>query len=156
MDIRAARPADVPRLVDLLVGGAIRPSEDPGNLAPYRAALQEIIDDPDATVLVAEEDGEMDAMNRRDPAVVGMCQVITFRHLQHQGGLCGEIESVHVDERYRSHGIGGVLLAAAVDWARSRGCYRVQLTSNKTRIAAHRFYLRHGFEASHEGFKLYL
>ncbi len=156
MRTRVARLADVPRLVDLLVGGAIRASEDPSDLAPYRAALQEIIDGPGTTVLVAEEDVEGPDMEGDDSEVVGMCQIITFRHLQQTGGLCAEIESMHVDHRFRSHGIGGVLLAAAIDWARSRGCYRVQLTSNKTRTAAHRFYLRHGFEASHEGFKLYL
>jgi GNAT superfamily N-acetyltransferase len=151
MRVRTARRADAARLVDLLVGGAIRASENPGDLAPYEAALQEITDTPGATVLVAEQDGGANV-----PEVVGMCQIITFRHLQQVGGLCAEIESMHVDERYRSRGIGGVLLAAAIDWARSRGCYRVQLTSNKARTDAHRFYLRHGFEASHDGFKLYL
>ena len=40
--------------------------------------------------------------------------------------------------------------------ARAAGCYRIQLTSNKVRSDAHRFYLRHGFVNSHEGFKLYL
>jgi GNAT superfamily N-acetyltransferase len=146
VNIRPARVADASRVLALLIGGALRASEDPSDLAPYEAALREITDNPGATVLVAEQDGE----------VVGICQVITFRHLQQTGGLCAEIESVHVDERCRSQGIGGVLVNAAVDWARSMGCYRVQLTSNKARTAAHRFYLRHGFEASHEGFKRYL
>jgi GNAT superfamily N-acetyltransferase len=144
--IRPVRVTDAARVVALLVGGALRPSEDASDLAPYEAALQEITDNPAATVLVAEEDGE----------VVAMCQVITFRHLQQTGGLCAEIESMHVDERCRSRGIGGLLLTEAVDWARSMGCYRVQLTSNKARTAAHRFYLRHGFDQSHEGFKRYL
>jgi GNAT superfamily N-acetyltransferase len=151
MQIRTARVADAGRLVDLLVGGALRAVEDPSDLAPYQAALQEIIDSPASTLLVVEDDSEEGGRE-----VVGMCQVITFRHLQQRGGLCAELEAVHVDARFRNRGIGGVLLAAAVDWARSRGCYRVQLTSNKTRTAAHRFYLRHGFEASHEGFKRYL
>ena len=146
MNIRMAGPDDASRLVELLIGGAIRPSEDPTDLAPYAAALEDIITDPAATVLVAEEESE----------VVGMCQVITFRHLQQTGGRCAEIESMHVDGRYRSHGIGTMLVAAAIDWARAKGCYRVQLTSNKARTDAHRFYLRNGFEASHEGFKLYL
>jgi len=144
--VRTAGPDDASRLVELLIGGAIRPSEDPTDMAPYVAALEEITADPAATVLVAEEEG----------AVLGMCQVITFRHLQQTGGRCAEIESMHVDGRYRSHGVGTILLAAAIEWARAKGCYRVQLTSNKARTDAHRFYLRNGFEASHEGFKLYL
>jgi ribosomal protein S18 acetylase RimI-like enzyme len=85
-----------------------------------------------------------------------MCQLIMFRHLQERGGRCAEIESVHVDERYRSAGIGGALLEAAVERSAAAGCYRVQLTSNKSRTAAHRFYERHGFAATHEGFKRYL
>ena len=52
--------------------------------------------------------------------------------------------------------MGSALLAAAVDAARTRGCYRVQLTSDKVRTDAHRFYAREGFVATHEGFKLAL
>jgi GNAT superfamily N-acetyltransferase len=63
---------------------------------------------------------------------------------------------MHVAPERRGEGIGSVLLEAAIAQARAAGCYRVQLTSNKVRRDAHRFYLRHGFVASHEGFKRYL
>jgi GNAT superfamily N-acetyltransferase len=144
--VRPARPEDVGRLVELLAAGTLRGAEDPTDLRPYSAALKEISADPGAEVLVAEIEGR----------VVGLCQLFTFRHLQERGGLCAEIESVHVDGALRSRGVGGILLEAAVELARAAGCYRVQLTSNKTRDAAHRFYLAHGFQASHEGFKRYL
>ena len=71
-----------------------------------------------------------------------MCQVITFRHLQHRGGRCAELESMHVAPDLRGHGVGGVLLEAAVEAARAAGCYRVQLTSDAARADAHRFYAR--------------
>jgi GNAT superfamily N-acetyltransferase len=119
--------------------------EDATDPAPYRAALAEIAQGPGA-VLVAELDGQ----------VVGVCQLIVFRHLQTRGGLCAEVESVHVHPDHRGRGIGGVLLRAAVQRARERGCYRVQLTSNNARPEAHRFYERLGFEPSHRGFKLML
>jgi GNAT superfamily N-acetyltransferase len=144
--IRPARRSDAPRLVALLAAGSLRGGEDPADLAPYQAALDEIAETPGNEVLVAEVDG----------AVVGMCQLLTFRHLQQRGGRCAEIESVFVDEQLRSSGIGGALLEATVARAAAAGCYRVQLTSNKSREAAHRFYDRHGFAASHEGFKRYL
>lgn len=144
--MRGAGPTDAKRVAELLAGGTLRAAEDPGDPAPYEAALSEIAATPGSEVLVAELDGQ----------VVGMCQVITFRHIQERGGRCAEIESIHVDERYRSGGIGGVLVEAAVEAARSAGCYRVQLTSNKSRVDAHRFYVRHGFEPTHEGFKRYL
>ena len=140
-----AQTSDLPRLVALLAAGSLRGGEDAACLASYQSALEEISATPGTDVLVAEIDGE----------VVGMCQLITFRHLQEQGGRCAEIESMHVDEGHRSSGIGGALLEAAVERAAAAGCYRIQLTSNTRRQAAHRFYLRHRFAASHLGFKRY-
>lgn len=142
--VRAAVPADVPALVRLLAGGSlVEGAEDPADLDPYRAALEEIAATPGGEVLVAEADGE----------VVGVCQLVVFRHFQHRGGRCAEIESVHVRADRRSLGIGGLLVEEAATRAAEAGCYRVQLTSNKVRTDAHRFYERHGFVASHEGYK---
>lgn len=119
--VRSATPGDAEALVKLLRAGAIGTSdEDPGDLAPYRAALAEIGESQGSEILVAEQD-------RR---VIGTCQLITFRHRQHRGGRCAEIESMHVAPDLRGTGIGRLLLVAAVDAARAAGCYRVQLTSN--------------------------
>jgi GNAT superfamily N-acetyltransferase len=87
---------------------------------------------------------------------VGVCQLIVFRHLQSRGGLCAELESVHVHPEHRGGGIGAALVGAAVARARELGCYRVQLTSNVARPDAHRFYERLGFVPSHLGFKMLL
>ena len=144
--VREATEEDIPRLVELLEHGSLTEGkEDPTDLSPYRAALAEIARGPGA-VLVAEIDGQ----------VVGVCQLIVFRHLQTRGGLCAEVESVHVHPDHRGRGIGTVLMRAAVQRARELGCYRVQLTSNNARPDAHRFYERLGFEPSHRGFKLML
>jgi GNAT superfamily N-acetyltransferase len=89
----------------------------------------------------------------RGGSVIGMGQLIFFRHLQHRGGLCAELESLHVAERFRGQGIGTQLLARASEIASERGAYRLQLTSNLERTQAHRFYLREGFLGSHLGFK---
>ena len=91
-----------------------------------------------------------------DRQVVGVCQLIVFRHLQARGGLCAEIESVHVHPDHRGTGVGTTLVRAAIDRARDLGCYRVQLTSNGRRPDALRFYERLGFTPSHVGFKLLL
>lgn len=149
VSIRPAAEADVPALVALLVGGAVsgmaEDREDTTDAGLYRAALAEI-EATGNTVLVAEQQG----------VVVGMCQLLVFRHLQARGGRCAELESVHVRADCRARGIGSALVRAAVDEARARGCYRVQLTSNARRDGAHRFYRRLGFEPSHVGFKLQL
>jgi GNAT superfamily N-acetyltransferase len=144
--IRPATEDDIPRILELFVHGSLRPGkEDPTDLDPYRAALADISRGPGG-VLVAEVEGQ----------VVGVCQLIVFRHLQTRGGLCAEVESVHVHPDHRRHGVGRVLMAAALERARSLGCYRLQLTSNVARPEAHRFYEALGFEPSHRGFKLIL
>lgn len=142
--VRDMRPEDLARAVQLIeLGSLVEGEEDPGDLEPYQAAFEEIVRTPGNWVLVAERDG----------VVVGVCQLITFRHLQAHGGRCAELESVHVHPDHRSQGIGGLLVETAVERARSAGCYRVQLTSNAARVDARRFYERHGFTASHIGFK---
>ncbi len=142
--VRSARPADVPRLVELLEHGSlVEGKEDSSALGTYEAALAEIQASPSSDVLVAEFEG----------GVVGVCQLLVFRHFQARGGRCAEIESVHVHPDHRSVGIGGRLLEEAVARAAAAGCYRVQLTSNLARSDAHRFYVRHGFEPTHQGFK---
>ena len=144
--VRDAVEEDIPRIVELFTHGSlVEGKEDPGDPASYLSALAEIDRGP-GRVLVAEVGGQ----------VVGVCQLIVFRHLQNRGGLCAEVESVHVHPDHRGHGIGGVLMRAAVQRARELGCYRIQLTSNKARPEAHRFYERLGFEPSHRGFKLKL
>jgi GNAT superfamily N-acetyltransferase len=145
--VRDAVEADLGRLVELLTLGPVPggpPSpEDPADLGPYRSALRTIVEGG-GTVLVAEQSGE----------VVGVLQLIVFRHLQARGGLCAEIESVHVHPDHRSGGVGSTLMRAAFARAGALGCYRVQLTSNAERPDAHRFYERLGLVPSHIGFKL--
>jgi GNAT superfamily N-acetyltransferase len=143
---RGATEKDLARIVELFEHGSlVEGKEDPTDLSPYLAALNEIAAGAGG-VLVAEEAGE----------VVGVCQLIVFRHLQAKGGLCAEVESVHVHPERRGQGIGSFLMGAAIARARDLGCYRIQLTSNSARPEAHRFYETLGFEDSHHGFKLKL
>jgi GNAT superfamily N-acetyltransferase len=63
---------------------------------------------------------------------------------------------VRVRSDLRSRGIGEALLRWAVDELRARGCAVAQLTTDKLRLDAHRFYPRLGWVQSHEGFKIQL
>jgi GNAT superfamily N-acetyltransferase len=146
--IRRAVAADLPRIVELLISGALPGApntEDLTDADRYQDALEEI-QGAGGEVLVAERRGE----------VVGFCQLLVFRHLQARGGLCAELESVHVQAEHRGTGIGRALVRGAVDRARDLGCYRVQLTSNRRREEAHRFYESLGFEPTHVGYKMRL
>lgn len=141
--IRVAVPSDARAIARLLVAGSLSPEvERPGEVERYAEALAELAEGRGA-VLVAELDGE----------VVGVCQLITFRHIQHAGARCAELESFHVAEEHRSKGIGAAMLEELEQRASDLGCYRIQLTSNLRRPDAHRFYEAHGYTGSHRGFK---
>ncbi len=145
--IRDAMDSDVEALVEVLLGGRLGPGVDDADyLDDYRDALAEIDRTDGSYLIVAELGGR----------IVGMVQLFTFRHFQHRGGRCAEIESMHVVADQRDTGVGGLLLDAAVSRAKDLGCYRVQLTSKVQRDGAHRFYSNHGFSETHKGFKLYL
>lgn len=144
--MRAACAGDAPRLVALLADGSREPErEDRGAPDAYAAAVVRIRDSG-GEVLVAQCDGDL----------VGVLQVLALEQLQHAGGRVAEVESLHVDARYRRRGVGSALLGAAVEWARARGCFRVQLTSHLSRLDAHAFYEQAGFVPSHMGYKLAL
>ncbi len=142
---RPAEAAHLKAIVALLADdaiGALR--ETPFDLAPYEAAWERISADPNTTVYVALE-GE---------AVIGTFQLTLIPCLALQGATRGEIEAVRVGPRRRRRGLGEAMIRFAIAEARRRGARIMQLTSNKARMDAHRFYERLGFQASHEGYKL--
>jgi GNAT superfamily N-acetyltransferase len=148
----AFRPAtadDLPFIIGLVVEDSVITTDDDvadATHADYRDALAAIDADPNHEMLVVEADGEP----------VGCFQLSYIPGLMRRGMWRGQIELVHVVAHRRSGGIGSDMMRWAIERCRQRGCGMVQLTSNKQRLAAHRFYTRLGFLQSHEGFKLYL
>ena len=123
-----------------------------GSLSPGTEALESLDDYWEAVQLTRARDGEV-LVGVYGNDVVAMCQVIIFRHFQHSAGWCCEIESVYVASKYRGQGIGSALLRRVEDFARFRGCYRLQLASRNERLDAHSFYRSSGFSQSSQGFK---
>ena len=87
--------------------------------------------------------------------VVGVLQLTYIPYLTYQGSWRALIEGVRVHKDYRSKGIGKELFTWAIEKARLKPCKIVQLTSDKGRPEAIRFYESLGFRASHEGLKLW-
>ncbi|MEV4739332.1 GNAT family N-acetyltransferase [Streptomyces sp. NPDC049555] len=146
--IRRATADDIPAVVALLADdplGAAR--ESPDDLTPYRAAFARLAGDPNQHLVVAV---------REDGRVVGTLQLTVIPGLSRRGATRATVEGVRVHADERGSGLGTRLLEWAVDTARREGCHLVQLTSDATRVDAHRFYERLGFEASHLGFKYHL
>jgi GNAT superfamily N-acetyltransferase len=145
--VRRAARDDVGAIVALIAADQIGATRDGGDLAPYERAFAAIDADP-AQLLVAVTDA--------GGAVVGTLQLTFIPGLARRGALRAQIEAVRVREDLRGGGVGHALFAWAIEEARRRGCALVQLTSDRRRTEAHRFYGRLGFTASHDGFKLRL
>jgi GNAT superfamily N-acetyltransferase len=147
MRVREAEEGDLAAVLALLGEDAIREMEEPAEITEgQRAALRDIIARPHQQVLVGDVDGE----------VVATCQVAWLRRLIYDGALICQVESVRVSSRVRGRGLGAELMAYLCAEARRRRCARVELTTNRRRDRAQRFYERLGFVPSHVGMKLYL
>ena len=147
--LRRARREDVRAIVEMLADDPLGASrEDLSDPLPraYIDAFEEMARDPNNRLLVAEKDG----------AIVGTLQMTFIRGLSRKGMRRALVEAVRVAASHRGSGLGESIMRQAIALARGEGCAMVQLTTDKTRKDAHRFYERLGFTASHEGMKLML
>lgn len=147
MAVRRARAEDIPAIVAMLADdelGARR--ETPDDLAPYHAAFKAVDADPNQHLVVLEREGR----------VMGCLQLTVIPGLSRRGSTRAIIEAVRVAASERGGGLGAEMLGWAVDESRRLGVDLLQLTSDRTRTDAHRFYERLGFEATHLGFKMRL
>lgn len=149
LEIRRAVIDDLPAIIallhdDMLGTGREDPSSPPN--PRYVAAFEAISSDPNQAQLVAVLAG----------TVVGTLQLSFIPGLARLGSWRGQIEGVRVSSRHRSLGIGESLFDHAIETCREKGCDLVQLTTDRERPDAHRFYDRLGFLPSHIGYKLVL
>ena len=146
---RLATKADLPSIVRLLaddeLGSQRERNEDPLPDS-YYLAYEKINEDPNHELVVAERNGE----------VIGTLHLIFLPSISYQGGLRAQIESVRIDTRYQSRGIGSQMINWTIKRAEARSAHIVQLTTHRSREDAHRFYERLGFKGTHTGMKLSL
>lgn len=143
---RSAMRNDVPAIVALLADdplGAAR-EDVPGQLSEsYWSAFEAIDRDANQLLVVGE-------LQRR---VVATAQLTFLPGLSHRGSWRVQLEAVRVAADLRGRRLGEALVDWSIDRARERGCRLMQLTSDRSREDAHRFYERLGFAASHVGMK---
>lgn len=142
---RPAATEDIPAIVAMLADDALGAQrESPHDLTPYHAAWRQMQASGNTLQVVGVTDGE----------VVATMQLTVIPGLSHQGASRLLIEAVRVDGSRRGGGIGTRLIEWAIAYGRGHGCNMVELTTNKSRADAHRFYERLGFEQSHFGYKM--
>lgn len=152
---REAIENDLTLLVNLLaddeLGQQRENTSTPLNEA-YLQSFEQITADPNNELIVVI-DNEQDQTN---PIIVGMLQLTFIPYLTHIGSWRCLIEGVRIHKDYRGAGLGTDFFEWAINRAKEKKCHILQLTSDKQRPDAIRFYEKLGFSASHEGFKLKL
>ncbi len=146
---REALKSDLIDLVKMLADDPLGAQRENPNLPlsnDYQQAFEQITKDPNNELIIAERAGQ----------IVGMLQLTFIPYLTYKGSWRCLIEGVRVHKSCRGQGVGKDFFQWAIEQARNKGCHLLQLTSDKQRPEAIRFYENLGFVASHEGFKLKL
>jgi GNAT superfamily N-acetyltransferase len=144
---RRAHKDDLPRIVQMLAAdslGADRERCESPLPDGYFSAFAAIDADPNNELVVACLNSD----------VIGVLQMTFIPYLTYQGSWRALIEGVRIDATVQAKGYGTAMFRWAIARARERGCNLVQLTTDKSRVKAKRFYEALGFVASHEGMKL--
>jgi len=147
ISFRDAQRNELGDIVHLLADdpmGSTRETSAPVPAAQYVAAFDAIQADPNNRLIVAVNGDE----------VVGCLQLTFIPGLSRNGATRGQIESVRIAGHLRGRGLGNRFFEWAIEECRTHGCQLVQLTTDRSRKDAHRFYAQLGFEATHDGMKL--
>ncbi|QUM84698.1 GNAT family N-acetyltransferase [Moritella sp. 28] len=146
---RSAKMNDLENLVSLLIEDPLGSQREDASIplkSSYVDAFKAIDVDPNNELLIVEVDEQL----------VGMLQLTFIPYLTHIGSWRCLIEGVRIHESFRGRGFGEQMFEHAIKLAKTKNCKVVQLTSDKQRPDAIRFYEKLGFIATHEGFKLAL
>lgn len=147
LTLRQARADDIDAIIALLADDSIgQTRETPGD-PKYAVAFAEMEADPNNEQWVIEGP---------DGRVLGCLHLTIIPGLSRRATKRAMIESVRVHDELRGHGVGRWFFEKAIERSRDLGATLVQLTSDKKRADAIRFYESLGFVASHEGLKLHL
>ena len=149
MQFRKAKKEDVPFIVEMLANdklGKLR--EDYNNPLPqkYYDAFENILKDKNQELIVVENESL---------EIIGTLQLSFIQYLTYQGGIRAQIEAVRIREDQRGKGLGEHFFKWAIERARERGAHVLQLTTDRKREDALRFYEKLGFVASHHGMKMH-
>lgn len=145
---RLATPDDIPVIIRMLADdtlGAQRENNSDAISDKYMKAFERIAADPNQELTVVEMDG----------VIVATFQLSFIQYLTYEGGMRAQVEAVRTSSSHRGQGIGSKVFDHIIERAKQKGCHMVQLTSDKKRSDAIRFYESKGFVSTHEGMKLH-
>lgn len=149
MKFRKAKKEDVVEVVRMIADdklGKLRENFRDPLPDVYYAAFENITNDTNQELIVLEN---------TEGAIIGTMQLSFIQYLTYRGGIRAQIEAVRIRKDYRGKGIGEQMFRWAIQRAKERKAHLIQLTTDKKRPEALRFYEKLGFRASHEGMKLH-
>lgn len=149
MIFRKAKREDVVEIVKMIANdklGKLREDFKVPLPDKYYVAFENITKDDNQELIVLENEKK---------EVIGTLQLSFIQYLTYQGGIRAQIEAVRIREDERGKGIGEKMFKWAIERAKERDAHLIQLTTDKKRPEAVRFYEKLGFKATHEGMKLH-
>ncbi len=149
MNFRKATEKDIPAIVKMIANdklGKLREDYQEPLPLKYYEAFNNINTDINQELMVVENDTS---------EIIGTLQLSFIQYLTYQGGVRAQIEAVRIRDDYRGKGIGKLVFEWAIEKAKQRKAHVLQLTTDKKRLEAIKFYKKLGFVNSHEGMKLH-
>ena len=149
INFRRAKLEDLEDIIAMLANdklGQLREDFQIPLPSKYIEAFKHIDSDPNQELTIIEDE---------ENEIIGTLQLTFIPYLTYQGGVRAQIEAVRIKEDYRGQGLGEQLFRWAINRAEEKGAHLLQLTTDKKRPEAIKFYEKLGFKATHEGMKLH-
>lgn len=149
MTIRKATRSDVSKIVEMIADDELGKTREDFKTplpAEYLNAFANIDADFNQELIVVENENS---------EIIGTMQLSFIQYLTYMGGVRAQIEAVRIRKDKRGLGIGKAMFEWAIDRAKERNAHLLQLTTDKKRQKAIKFYEDLGFNSSHEGMKMH-
>jgi GNAT superfamily N-acetyltransferase len=149
MNFRKATVKDLSTIVEMISDDELGKKRENFQIplpSSYLKAFERINSDENQDLIIVENDSA---------EVIGTLQLTFIQYLTYQGGVRAQIEAVRIRKDQRGLGIGKEMFQWAINQAKERGAHLLQLTTDKKRPEAIKFYEDLGFRQSHEGMKMH-
>jgi len=147
MIFRSAIEKDISKIVEMIADDELGKNRENYQtpLPPeYLKAFDNINSDQNQELIVVEN---------ANSEIIGTLQLSFIQYLTYRGGIRAQIEAVRIRKDQRGLGIGKTMFKWAIKRAKERNAHLIQLTTDKKRPKAIKFYEDLGFKATHEGMK---
>lgn len=149
MNFRTATRNDITKIVEMIADDELGKTRENYKIplpTEYLNAFENIDTDKNQELIVVENENS---------EIIGTLQLSFIQYLTYRGGIRAQIEAVRIRKDQRGLGIGKIMFDWAINRAKERNAHLLQLTTDKKRSKAIKFYEDLGFKATHEGMKMH-